>query len=146
MYVQALFFNKFNIELIFIQHRKTHRIILQVIPVEKFQLLCGMKITEAIAEKINFLLYKPSSQFLPVRIIYTNSSASPIFRFLIGILRAVSTDLRLAVGKSEDEVGDVVLPSFFMLTLSTWKDFFWILKMTLREKVVINYCVKAFCY
>lgn len=61
------------------QQRNTHRVILQVIPVEKLQLLLGGKLTEAIAEKIYFLLYKPSSQFLPVTIKHTSSSPSPTF-------------------------------------------------------------------
>lgn len=92
---------------------------------EKFQLLLGGKLIEAIAEKIYFLLYKPSSQFLPVRIMHTSSSPVHIH---VGFLEAVPTHLRLAVGKSQDEVGDVVLPSFVILAQSTWRDFSVILK------------------
>lgn len=86
---------------------------------EKFQLLFGLKLTEAIAKKIHLLLDKPSSQVLPVTITYAFSPAAPTYMFLIGFLNAVSWDLRLAVGKSEDEVGDVVLPTFFIFTKST---------------------------
>lgn len=82
---------------------------------QKFQLLFGVKFTEAIAKKIHLLLYKPPSQVLPVTIIYTFSPAAPTYMFL----NAVFSDSRLTVGKSEDEVGDVVLSSFFRLTQST---------------------------
>lgn len=86
---------------------------------EKFHLLFGVQLTEAIAKKIHLLLYKPSPQVLPVTIIYIFPPAAPTYMFLIGILNAASLELRLAVGKSENEVGDVVLPSFFIITQST---------------------------
>lgn len=57
----------------------------------------------------------------------TFSPAAPTHVVLVGFLNTASLDLRLAVGKSEDEVGDVVLPSFFRLTQSTRRDFFVIL-------------------
>lgn len=55
---------------------------------------------------------------------------------LTGCLNAASSDLRLAVGESEDEVWDVVLPSSFIISQSTWGDFFVILKRQLGWKLL----------
>lgn len=106
-----------------IQLRKTYRVVLQIISVEKFKLLFWTQVIEAIAEKINFLLYKPASEILPLRyhwkltfiqlhLNYTHVLIS----FIYLTTNILFKDLRLGVGKSEDEVGDVVLSSFFIFT------------------------------
>lgn len=44
-----------------------YRVILQIISVKKFKLLFWIQVIEAVAEQINFLLYKPASQILPLQ-------------------------------------------------------------------------------
>lgn len=96
---------------------KTHCVILQIIPVKKFQLLFWIQIREALAEKVDFLLYEPSPQILPLRHQWKGFDDMSMQQLhsqahiSVAILKKQkNADSRLAVGESENEVGDVVLP------------------------------------
>lgn len=73
---------------------------------EKFKLLFWRQVIEAVAEKIDFLLYKPASQVFPGKN-WKETFIQLHFLIISSLANKDSTesaDLRLAVGKSEDEV------------------------------------------
>lgn len=67
---------------------------MQIIPVQKFKLLFWMQVIKAVAEKVNFLLYEPAPQILPLKVkkrvqlylIYTHKYFLSIFKLTTIIL------------------------------------------------------------
>lgn len=86
---------------------------MQIILVQKLQFLFWRQIIEAVTEEINFLLYEPASKILPLTKHFIQLHAVSFVS-----VENCSIHLRLAVGKSKNEVWDVVLPSFLMFTHS----------------------------
>lgn len=84
--------------------------------VQEFKLLLWPQVVEAIAEKINFLLYEPAPEVLPST---QQSGTLKIPSYGLHQTLAYIMHLRLTVGKSEDEVRDVVLSSFVLFTWSS---------------------------
>lgn len=44
---------------------ETYRVVLQIVFMQKFTFLIRWQVVESVAEKINFLLYKPTPEIFP---------------------------------------------------------------------------------